>query len=164
MRSRLATARFERPIGPITVEADGEYLVGLKIAGSATAIIETTHPILVLAIEQLAEWFAGERENFDLPLLPLDSGQGATLRSGIAAIPYGTTMTYGALATQTGSIARAVGQACKTNPFPIIIPCHRVISSAGPEYYSAGGGPRTKTWLIDFEYDHLPTDQRTRML
>jgi methylated-DNA-[protein]-cysteine S-methyltransferase len=57
-----------------------------------------------------------------------------------------------------------VGQACKSNPFPIIIPCHRVVSASGTEYYSGGNGPRTKTWLIDFEQDHLPPEKRTRLI
>ena len=73
-------------------------------------------------------------------------------------------MTYGELAANCGSVARAVGGACKSNPFPIIIPCHRVTSAAGPEYYSGGDGPRTKTWLLDFEYSNLPEPQRTRLL
>jgi methylated-DNA-[protein]-cysteine S-methyltransferase len=44
-----------------------------------------------------------------------------------------------------------VGQACRRNPFPIIIPCHRVTSTSGREFYSGGEGPRTKAWLIAFE-------------
>ncbi|MEY2928314.1 MAG: hypothetical protein RL367_2791, partial [Pseudomonadota bacterium] len=122
------------------------------------------HPVLREAVSQVRAFFAGELTLFNLPLVGLGSEEGEKLRAGIAAIPYGKTITYGILATQTGSVARAVGQACKTNPYPIIIPCHRVVSTAGPEYYSGGDGPRTKTWLIDFEYDHLPPDQRTRLL
>jgi methylated-DNA-[protein]-cysteine S-methyltransferase len=73
------------------------------------------------------------------------------LRAGIAGVPYGETLTYGALARLIDSAPRAVGQACKRNPFPIIIPCHRVTSASGPEHYSGGAGISTKAWLLDFE-------------
>jgi methylated-DNA-[protein]-cysteine S-methyltransferase len=122
------------------------------------------HPLLLEAARQVTAYFAGTLRTFDLPLSPSESPQGAVLRAAIASIPYGQTRTYGALAAASGSVARAVGQACKTNPFPIIIACHRVISSSGPEYYSGGDGLRTKTWLNDFEHDHLPPEERTRLL
>lgn len=163
MRADLATARFETPIGGITLFADDEALRGVRI-GRATTFCQSDHPIISAAYAQLMAWFAGQRTHFDIPLAPLETPEGVALRAGIAAIPFGETMTYGALAARVGSVARAVGQACKTNAFPIIIPCHRVISTSGPEYYSAGDGARTKTWLLDFEYNHLPQDRRTRLL
>jgi methylated-DNA-[protein]-cysteine S-methyltransferase len=163
MPGATATASFASPIGAIRLAADETRLLGVRIGGgSATAA--TGHPILKAALEQFGQWFAGERTGFNLPLAPLDSEEGERLRAGIAAIPYGETATYGAVADRTGSIARAVGQACKTNAYPILIPCHRVVSSSGPEYYSAGDGPRTKTWLLDFEAAHLPPEKRTRLL
>jgi methylated-DNA-[protein]-cysteine S-methyltransferase len=168
MRSAIATARIESPIGTLTLSADDMHLRGVRIAGAAVCSArdpgESGHPILAEACAQLRAWFAGKRQEFDLPLRPLDSPEGTALRAGIASIPFGETLTYGALAARTGSVPRAVGQACKTNSFPIIIPCHRVVSTSGPEYYSGGGGTRTKTWLIDFEYDHLPPEKRTRLL
>ena len=63
--------------------------------------------------------------------------------------------TYGALAKAHDSGARAVGGACAHNPYPIVIPCHRVTSSGGArENYSAGDGPVTKAWLIAHEARH----------
>jgi methylated-DNA-[protein]-cysteine S-methyltransferase len=165
-----ATLCFDAPIGTITLTANDAFLLGLRIARSGPAERAGPprgalgHPILLLALDQLQDWFGGTRTNFTLPLLPLERAEGAALRAAIAAIPYGETRTYGALGTETGAIARAVGQACKTNAYPIIIPCHRVVSSAGPEYYSGGKGPRTKSWLIDFEYENLPAEKRTRLL
>lgn len=165
MAGPIATARIDTPIGVIALSADDDALTGLRILakqrGEADAL---HHRILADAMTQLRDWFSGARTDFDLPLVTLDTPEGEALRAGIAAIPYGETRTYGAVAAQTGSIARAVGQACKTNAFPIIIPCHRVTSASGPEYYSAGDGARTKGWLIDFEYAHLPAHQRTRLL
>jgi methylated-DNA-[protein]-cysteine S-methyltransferase len=167
MRGSTATARIASPLGLITLHADPTHLIGLRIARTgdkAAPDAATGHPILAMTVAQLEDWFAGKRQDFDLPLLPCDTEDGERLRAGIASIPYGETLTYGALGTRVGSIARAVGQACKTNPFPIIIPCHRVVSTSGPEYYSGGDGPRTKTWLLDFEYGNLPRDRRTRLI
>ncbi len=158
---------MESPIGPILLEADAAALLRLRLLGqtaSAPAAGDRTHPILAAALDQLFGWFAGRRQHFDLPLVPLAQAEGAQLRWAIAAIPYGETRTYGEIAAEHGSIARAVGQACKTNAYPLIIPCHRVTSTTGPEFYSGGDGPRTKSWLLDFEYAHLPPDKRTRLI
>lgn len=170
MPGRTATIRIESPIGMLTICASDRHLLSVRIAHSgecgavSSRSATTSHPILDAARSQIDAWFAGTRQDFTLPLAPLNSEEGEKLRGAIASIPYGHTATYGALADRTGSVARAVGQACKTNPFPLIIPCHRVTSTSGPEFYSGGDGPRTKTWLLDFEYAHLPPDKRTRLL
>ena len=167
MHRASATARFASPLGALTLSATDDWLTALRIPRTADTDAtqgDVTHPILAAAIAQLDAWFAGRLDQFDLPLSPSDSTEGAALRAAISSIPYGKTMTYGELAANCGSVARAVGGACKSNPFPIIIPCHRVTSAAGPEYYSGGDGPRTKTWLLDFEYSNLPEPQRTRLL
>lgn len=167
MHRATATACFESPIGPIVLRTSDEALLGLRLLGqnaAATPSGDIAHPILARALDQLSSWFAGKRQQFDLPLVDLPHGEGRQLRTAIAAIPYGETRTYGAVAAEMGSIARAVGQACKTNAYPLIIPCHRVTSAAGPEYYSAGDGPRTKSWLLDFEYAQLPHEKRTRLI
>jgi methylated-DNA-[protein]-cysteine S-methyltransferase len=163
MSGPTATIVMQSPLGPILLAAQGEALIGVKI-GAVNNAGESHHPVLEQAITQLNQWFDGRRHDFDLPLAPLDTAEGTALRAGIAAIPYGETRTYGAVAQQAGSIARAVGGACKTNALPIIIPCHRVISANGPEFYSAGDGPRTKGWLLDFEASNLPPEKRTRLL
>lgn len=167
MRRTTATACFDSPIGEILLHAEDAALVRLKILPHGTANLDNgaeAHPILAAAIRQLSEYFAGTRQQFDLPLQALPNAEGHMLRTAIAAIPYGETRSYGAVADACGSSARAIGQACKTNAYPLLIPCHRVISRTGPEYYSAGDGPKTKSWLLDFEYAHLPPEKRTRLL
>ena len=70
----------------------------------------------------------------------------------IRGIPIGETLSYGALARIAGSAPRAIGQACARNPFPIVIPCHRVVGSGGMiGHYSGGKGIATKIWLLDHE-------------
>lgn len=164
MTAPTATATILSPIGIIRLCAEGAELVSVRIdpEGAATDQAPAT-PLLKEAVAQMTAYFARERQNFDLPLRPLPSERGEALRMGIASVPYGATLTYGKLATGLGSAPRAVGQACKRNPFPIIIPCHRVTSTAGPEYYSGGAGASTKAWLIDFEQGKIPW-KRTQLL
>ncbi len=164
MNSSIAMAQLNTPIGVVILSANDRHLLGVKIKANGHSAIVTGHPLLKEALAQFSAWFSGARMAFDLPLVPLDSADGEKLRSAIAAIPYGQTQTYGSVAKSFDSAARAVGQACKTNAYPIIIPCHRVISSQGPEYYSAGDGARTKGWMIDFEMSNLPLNQRTRLI
>jgi methylated-DNA-[protein]-cysteine S-methyltransferase len=70
----------------------------------------------------------------------------------MARIPFGATASYGALAREVGSVARAVGGACGANPIPIVIPCHRVVGEGGAlGGFSGGKGPATKRALLELE-------------
>ena len=74
--------------------------------------------------------------------------------SALRKIPPGKTVTYGELAQQLGTSARAVGNACRTNPIPVVVPCHRVVSASGLGGYAGAtrGDPvRFKTWLLQRE-------------
>ena len=155
MSARPATACVETPVGMVELVAGNSVLISARIgAPGGIGRHDADHHLLNEAIAQIVAWFAGQRREFTLPLEPAKTLEAAQLRAAIASVPYGDTSTYGALANRAGSVARAIGQACKTNPFPIIIPCHRIVSASGPEYYSGGKGPETKAWLIDFEADH----------
>ena len=148
-----ATILVKSPVGAIELVAEDGFLFSLKIMpGAKLSGDAASHPVLVETVKQLDEYFGGNRETFELPLAPLSTARGEALRAGIASIPYGETLTYGMLAKVIESAPRAVGQACRRNPFPIIIPCHRVTSANGaPEHYSGGDGINTKSWLNAFE-------------
>lgn len=153
MSDPTATILIASPVGPLELTATDTALTSLTIRpDAAPSGTVPDHPVLSAAARQLDEYFSGQRRDFTLPLAPLKSKRGAVLRAGIASVPYGETLSYGALATIVESAPRAVGQACSRNPFPIIIPCHRVTSSNGaPENYSGGDGIKTKAWLNAFE-------------
>lgn len=153
-------ARIATPVGMITVEGDADAVHSVRITASGSPTRGTTEPVRRTAT-QLEEWFAGERTRFDLPLAPAATPRGQALRDAMAAIGYGETLSYGALADLAESSARAIGQACARNPFPIIVPCHRVLNADGRlGAYSAGDGPRTKHWLLDHEQRHSPNRAR----
>jgi methylated-DNA-[protein]-cysteine S-methyltransferase len=108
--------------------------------------------VLVRTQAQLAEYFAGERRAFDLPLAPQGSGFQVEVWRALLRIPYGETCSYGDIARVVGrpAASRAVGAANGRNPIPIIVPCHRVIGSNG-SLTGYGGGLPVKRWLLDHE-------------
>jgi methylated-DNA-[protein]-cysteine S-methyltransferase len=103
-------------------------------------------------IRQLREYFRGERREFELPLAPEGTPFQQRVWRELLAIPYGETISYGELARRVGSPrgSRAVGLANGANPISIVIPCHRVVGSAG-QLTGYGGGLRNKQWLLAFE-------------
>ena len=139
------------PIGPILLCSEGDRLTSIRI-GLSGPDRTGGDPLLREAAAQLAAWFDGRLTEFDLPLAPPHSPRGAAHRDAIASIPFGETASYGARARMIGSLPRAIGQACRRNPYPIVIPCHRVIAAGGAiGYYSGGEGIITKRWLLEQE-------------
>lgn len=104
------------------------------------------------AVEELRAYFAGERFEFGLPLAPKGTPFQQTVWRALCDIPYGTTVSYGAVARSIGrpSASRAVGMANSRNPIGIVVPCHRVIGSGGALTGYAGGLDR-KRWLLAHE-------------
>jgi methylated-DNA-[protein]-cysteine S-methyltransferase len=147
-------ALIATPIGTIRIEGDDEQLTrvllgagGDETRGSAKAVRA--------AADQLAAYFSGDLNAFDVDLAKLKSPRGAALRDGLIAVRFGETVSYGELARRLDSGPRAIGQLCARNPFPIIVPCHRVLGAGGAlGSYSAGDGPVTKQWLLDHERRH----------
>lgn len=144
-------ARIATPVGMITVKGDASVLHSIRIEATGPAIKATEEPVS-RAVEQIEQWLAGEITDFDLPLAPALTPRRQALRNAMVAIGYGDTLSYGTLARIAGSSARAIGQACARNPFPIVVPCHRVTNADGSlGAYSTGDGPRCKAWLLNFE-------------
>jgi methylated-DNA-[protein]-cysteine S-methyltransferase len=105
------------------------------------------------AIGQLERYFAGELQDFDLPLAAKGTSFQHEVWAALREIPFGTTTTYGALARELGrpvGAARAVGACNGRNPIGIIVPCHRVIGASGNIVGYAGGLDR-KRWLLAHE-------------
>jgi len=140
---------FETPLGPVTARETNGRLADITFGGSER---QQTSPLLEETRAQIVAYFDGARTEFDLPLAPPHSPFQGKIRAAMMAIPYGETRSYGELATLLKSAARAVGQACGSNPIPIIVPCHRVLAAGGRiGGYSAGTGAETKRWLLAHE-------------
>jgi methylated-DNA-[protein]-cysteine S-methyltransferase len=137
------------PIGEVTVSEEDGAIVALDWGRGRD---QEPTPLLRRAIAQLQDYFDGMRTGFDLPLAPHGSAFQQRVWEALRAIPPGETRSYGELARLLGSSARAVGQANGANPIPILIPCHRVVSTGGAlGGYSGGDGPTTKRLLLDLE-------------
>jgi methylated-DNA-[protein]-cysteine S-methyltransferase len=142
--TNIATA-----IGTVHIWGDEAALWGVRIDSEAG--LAKTDPLsgaVAQAAEELERYFAGALISFTTRCAPSRSPRGQELRAAIVAVPYGETATYSEVARHISSGPRAIGTACRTNPFPIIVPCHRIVSAhTDQSYYSGGGGPKTKAWL-----------------
>jgi methylated-DNA-[protein]-cysteine S-methyltransferase len=157
---------LDSPVGPILLTADTTgRLTGLRIGD----VLETPGPrgfddadtvdnddgaqeALDDAVAQLGEYFEGGRTSFDVPLAPSGSEFQRRVWAQLQEIPFGSTTSYGRLATELGrpGAARAVGHANARNPIAVIVPCHRVIGSTGL-LTGYGGGLGAKRYLLDLE-------------
>jgi methylated-DNA-[protein]-cysteine S-methyltransferase len=138
---------IDSPLGPLTLTQQDDALVGLAWGDGYGGRSD----LLDAAADQLAAYFAARRQDFDLPLRVCGSGAVRAVCAAMAAIPYGQTRSYGALARDLGIPAQAVGQACGANPLPVLIPCHRVTGLQGLGGFSGGAGTETKVWLLRHE-------------
>ncbi len=151
----MAQAILPSPIGTIIIDCDERQLLSLAIQADGEVAARGKGEGNALSREaarQIEAYFARQLRDFDLPLAPLTSPRGEALRAAIRSIPFGESASYGELARAIGSGPRAIGQACRRNPLPIIVACHRVTTGTGAlGHYSAGSGARTKRWLLDHE-------------
>ena len=124
-----------------------------KLKQGVTTAIGGEGGIPVPAASKVAEYFAGTRRAFDVPLdRRLSSGFRAAVLAHLAEIGYGHTESYAQVAAAAGNAraVRAVGSACATNPLPVVVPCHRVVRSDG-SWGGYVGGPDAKRALLTLE-------------
>lgn len=142
------------PVGPLCLVARGDQLTGLYSPeqGPPSEAVARDAPVLVETTRQLAEYFAGDRRAFELPLAPEGTGFQQLVWRALVTIPFGETRTYGQQAAliKRPSAGRAVGAANGKNPIGIIVPCHRVIGGNG-SLTGYAGGLAMKQWLLEHE-------------
>ncbi|MGD8149202.1 methylated-DNA--[protein]-cysteine S-methyltransferase [Ornithinimicrobium sp. Y1694] len=158
--TRTAHLTVDSPVGPLRLTTDGDHLTGVYFAEhrhapedlGAEVSAQQAPQVLRDAAAQLAEYFAGEREDFDLPLASAGTDFQERVWAHLRAIPYGQTWSYGQLASALGqpNASRAVGLANGKNPISIVVPCHRVVGSDG-SITGYGGGVERKQRLLDLE-------------
>lgn len=149
---------IDSPIGRIALRGDAEAVTELEIATdgrlSTDGRSESPTPVLQQAAAELAEYFAGHRRQFTVPVRVSGTPFQEEVWRLLREIPFGKLRGYGDLGRATGRPAagRAVGGAVGANPVPLLIPCHRVLAHDGRiTGYSAGDGVSTKAWLLDHE-------------
>lgn len=155
-------AVYDSPLGPLGIRLDDPgRLCGLEVLDEAASARQpasesaAARPVLAA----LDAYFADPAAVAPLPALaPPATRFQQRLRELLLEIPAGTVLTYAELAARLGSAPRAVGQACRRNPVPVLVPCHRVVARSGPGGYAgATDGPRLalKQWLLAHEAGRL---------
>jgi methylated-DNA-[protein]-cysteine S-methyltransferase len=136
------------PVGDLTITEEDGAIVALDWGWGRD---QDETPLLAKARAQLEAYFDGAPDPFDLPLRPAGTAFQKQVWQAMQRIPAGATRTYGEIAGDLNSAARAVGTACGRNPIPVIIPCHRVLAGNGLGGYSGDGGVETKIALLRLE-------------
>ncbi|HEX4587184.1 MAG TPA: methylated-DNA--[protein]-cysteine S-methyltransferase [Mycobacterium sp.] len=159
MKTRHAV--IDSPLGELTLVAEDEALTGLYFrhhwyrpadATLGPRVDAESDELLVRARAQLADYLAGARTDFDLPVSVRGDDAKHRVWDLLASIPYGETVTYGELAAALadGTTAQEVGQAVGRNPLSIIVPCHRVVGRNG-QLTGYAGGLKRKQFLLELE-------------
>ncbi len=163
-KSKLGYGYFDSPVGRLLVAGDADRLHLISFPSET----RTNQPradwrrddrLFVAAFGQLSAYFAGELTQFDLPLRLAGTAFQTKVWTALREIPFGATMSYGALASRIGKpgASRAVGGANGANPLPIVVPCHRVIGS-DKSLTGFGGGVETKRFLLAHEQKVSPRE------
>ncbi len=152
---------LKSPLGPLTLVATEQVLTGLYFPDHphapaaesfGTALSDADlhgAEVLTLSRDQVREYFAGKRRDFDLPLAPQGTEFQHRVWAALRDIPFGQTRSYGEIAKtiEAPKASRAVGMANGRNPLAIIVPCHRVIGSDGSITGYSGGQQRKRELL-----------------
>jgi methylated-DNA-[protein]-cysteine S-methyltransferase len=161
----VAYRTVDSPVGPLLLAGTEQGLVRIAFAGEGhdavlQALADKISPRVLhaparldAAARELAEYFAGQRRGFDLPLdWRLSAGFRRTVLSHLPEIGYGHTASYAAVARLAGNprAIRAAATACATNPLPVVVPCHRVVLADG-RIGNYRGGPEAKRTLLTLE-------------
>lgn len=155
----VLTRTLESPVGALTLAASANGLRAVLWPQEREGRVDLGYtepaddaPVLNDAAQQISEYFAGDRQAFDLPLDPVGTAFQVKAWWALADIPYGETTTYSRQAERIGSpkAIRAVGAANGRNPLSIILPCHRVVGADG-SLTGFAGGLEWKRWLLDHE-------------
>ena len=147
-------AVINAPFGQLRLTADRDTLTGIEFLLEREALKKPASAILKKTQAQLDAYFANPNHRFDLPMRLEGTAFQQSVWQALCDIQPGSPLTYGQLAKKLGTAPRAVGGACGSNPIPIIVPCHRVVSASG-----IGGFMKTrylgplniKTWLLTHE-------------
>ena len=138
----------------VMLTPDLERLAELRFLPPSTSALPAQNELAEQCVAQVRAYLENPNYRWQLALASRGSNFQQRVWQAIAAIPVGQTLRYGDLAKQLGSAARAVGQACGANPFPLVVPCHRVVSSQGlGGFANAKDGwlIATKRWLLAHE-------------
>ena len=143
-------------LGILTEMVDGSLMLSkIDYLSLRTPLSPPSNQLVKEAAKQCASYFKNPSHHFDLPLKPVGTEHQQKVWRATQEIPLGTTTTYGQVAKKIKSGPRAVGTACGANPYPLIAPCHRVVSAQGLGGFMKEDSPglyrQIKIWLLKHE-------------
>ncbi len=153
-------AVIKTPVGKLACYAQGDVLIKTEWVGAEYAIREPESILLNQLVEQIKQFWRHELTQFKMSLFIQGTEHQQRVWRALLNIPYAETCSYKHMAENLASGARAVGNACRRNPFPLIIPCHRIVSVKGIGGYSGqtdGDFLLIKQRLLDFEAEQPGT-------
>ncbi|MEE9451226.1 MAG: methylated-DNA--[protein]-cysteine S-methyltransferase [Gammaproteobacteria bacterium] len=124
-------AKVNLAIGKLEIICNDTQLTNIYFLSSASRVLAPQSTLTKKVCRQLACYFKDPNYQFDLPLNLIGTPLQKKVWKFLTQIASGVTMTYGEAAARLGTHARAIGQACRANPVPIIIPCHRIVAVNG---------------------------------
>jgi methylated-DNA-[protein]-cysteine S-methyltransferase len=142
------------PFGPVGIRLHEGCLVGIDYLEESSESFQQDTEGLAPVVEAIEEYLEDARAPFDLDMELAGTPFQRRVWRELSAIPAGETLTYGQLAERIGSGARAVGNACRANPCPLVVPCHRVVGANGLGGFAgelSGGKLAIKRWLLQHE-------------
>jgi len=148
--------RMPAPFGVLGILVEDGCLARIEFLKSGTSLLPPSDPVSERLCRQVEAYFSDPEFAFDIPLQLRGTPFQKQVWAKISQIPRGRTRQYGEIASDLHSAPRAVGQACGSNPVPIVIPCHRVVSRAGLGgfmHHGEGEPLSIKRWLLDHESD-----------
>lgn len=152
------TVNIASPVGTLQVLFTEDEVIGVDIVRRAVRKQNIPSRMAKKICQQLNGYFAESGTAINLPLQTVGTAFQQRVWRALQAIPVGETISYGDLAKKLNSSARAVGNACRANPLPVIVPCHRVVAKTGLGGYSGktqGRQIAIKQWLLKHEGAHL---------
>jgi len=146
---------IESPIGLIEICATEEAIASILFIEPSEKKEVKSAALVQKCINQLDEYFYGQRQEFNLPLAPAGTTFQKSVWNELSKIPYGATTSYLEIGKRIGNpkAVRAIGGANGKNPITVIVPCHRVIGANG-KLVGYGGGLWRKEWLLEHERKH----------
>lgn len=144
-------AKLDTPFGLVGVRTEGEVLAEIVYLPRSAGALAPANALAERACAQIEKYIADPGYRFKLPLKQVGTAFQRRVWEQLAAIPCGETRRYGDIARVLKSAPRAVGQACGTNYFPLVIPCHRVVAAnglGGFAHTSSGYLLEVKRWLL----------------
>ncbi len=152
---------IETPIGKLLLSVMDQTITRLEFLSETTPSLHckqnhsnTTHPLLTEAHNQLNHWFIDPTYSFTVPIFPIGTPFQQKIWAALRTIPCGKTLTYQQVAEDLQTSPRVIGNACRRNPLPIFIPCHRVVAKQHLGGYAGkteGNMMQIKKWLITHE-------------